>query len=62
MDLSEAFPEGIGKGGVSLSAALDNIKRTDNSVSNSASEDATYHALLVVGHVMYVTHISALFM
>ena len=45
-----------------LSSALDNIKRTDDSVGQTTCEYTSYHALLVVGHIMYVTHISALFM
>ena len=45
-----------------LSAALHNIERADDCVRDSAGKDASYHALSIVGHVMLVTHISALFM
>ena len=45
-----------------LSAALHDVERADDCVRDSAGEDASYHALSIVGHVMLVTHISALFM
>ena len=45
-----------------LSATLNNIKWTDYCMRETASENASKHTLGVVGQIMDVTHISALFM
>ena len=42
--------------GTYLSAALHDVERADDSVRDSAGEDASYHALSIVGHVMLITH------
>ena len=43
-----------------LSTAFNDIQRTDDCVCNTTGEDSSYHALSIVGHVMHVTHFSAL--
>ena len=40
-----------------LSSALDDIKRADSGVGNTAGKDTSNHALGIVARVMNVTHL-----
>ncbi len=55
-DLWPCSESGLSVSDTYLSTALDNIKRADSCVRDTAGKDASDHALGVVAHIVDVTH------